>query len=72
MSVVHPASHYLLTQIVQVPLEVDVVDNGTHAAGGSAASEWLATNLGGGVAAGGTDARNSMNDDAQSDNDDDD
>jgi len=60
-------------QIVQVPLEVDVVDNSAHAAGGGAASEWLAANLGGGVvAAGGTGARNSVNDDAQSDDDDDD
>jgi len=55
--------------------EVDVVDDGTHAAGGVAASEWLAANLGGGVvAAGGTGARISANDDsdAQSDDDDDD
>ena len=28
--------------------EVDVVDDGTHAAGGVAASEWLAATLGGG------------------------
>ena len=34
--------------------EVDVVDEGTHAAGSVAASEWLAATLGGGdVAAGG-------------------
>jgi len=53
--------------------EVDVADDGTHAAGGVAASEWLAANLGGGVvAAGGTGARISANDDAQSDVDDDD
>jgi len=50
-----------------------VVDDGTHAAGGSAALEWLAANLVGGVvAAGGTGARNSVNDDAQSDDDDND
>jgi len=53
--------------------EVDVVDDGTHAAGGVAASEWLAANLCGGVVgAGGTGARISANDDAQSDNDSDD
>jgi len=53
--------------------EVDVADDGTHAAGGVVASEWLAANLGGGgVAAGGTSARISTNDDAQSDDDDDD
>jgi len=55
--------------------EVDVVDDGTHAAGGVAASEWLAANLGGGVVAagpGGTGARISANDDAQSDDVDDD
>jgi len=35
-----------------------VVDDGTHAAGGVAASEWLAANLGGGVFdTGGTGAR---------------
>ena len=52
--------------------EVDVVDEGTHAAGSVAASEWLAASLGGGdVAAGGTGARNSAYDDAQSDDDDD-
>jgi len=52
--------------------EVDVVDDGTHAAGGVAASEWLAATLGGGdVAAGGTGARNSSYDDAKSDDDDD-
>jgi len=40
--------------------EVDVVDNGTHATGGVAASEWLAATLGGGdVTAGGTGAQNS-------------
>jgi len=45
--------------------EVDVVDDGTHAAGGVAASECLAATLGGGVvAAGGTDAHISANDDA--------
>jgi len=53
--------------------EVDGADDGTHAAGGVAASEWLAANLGGGgVAAGGTGALISANDDAQSDDDDDD
>jgi len=53
--------------------EVDVVDDGTNAAGGVVASEWLAANLGCGVfAAGGTGARISANNDAQSDNDDDD
>jgi len=53
--------------------EVDVVDDGTNAAGGVVASEWLAANLGGGVvAAGGTGVRISANDDAQSDDDDDD
>jgi len=53
--------------------EVDVVDDGTHAAGGVAASEWLAANLGDGVvAAGGTGARISVNEDAQSDDDDND
>jgi len=52
--------------------EVDVADHGTHAAGGVAASEWLAANLGGGVVeAGGTGAHISANDDAQSDDDDD-
>jgi len=51
--------------------EVDVADDGTHAAGGVAASEWLAANLGGGgVAAGGTGARISANNDAQSDDND--
>ena len=53
--------------------EVVVADDGTHAAGNVAASEWLAANLGGGVVdTGGTDARVSANDDAQSDDDDDD
>jgi len=53
--------------------EGDVADDGTHVAGGVAASEWLAANLrGGGVAAGGTGARISVHDDAQSDDDDDD
>ena len=53
--------------------EVDVADDGTHAAGNVAASEWLAANLGGGVVdTGGTDARVSANDDAQSDDDDND
>jgi len=43
--------------------EVDVADDGTHAAGGVAASECLAANLGGGgVAGGGTGARISAND----------
>ena len=50
-----------------------MADDGTHVAGGVAASEWLAANLGGGgVAAGGTGVRISANDDAQSDDDDDD
>jgi len=49
-----------------------VADDGTHAAGGVAASEWLAANLGGGVVdTGGTGARISAHDDAQSDDDDD-
>jgi len=53
--------------------EVDVADDGTHAAGGVEASEWLAANVGDGVVdAGGTVARMSANDDAQSDDDDDD
>jgi len=53
--------------------EGDVTDDGTHVAGGVAALEWLAANLGGGgVAAGGTGARISANNDAQSDDDDDD
>ena len=48
-----------------------MADDGTNAAGGVAALEWLAANLGGGcVAAGGTGARISANDHAQSDNDD--
>jgi len=48
--------------------EVDVADDSTHAAGSVVASEWLAANLGGiGVAAGGTGARISANNDAQSD-----
>jgi len=52
--------------------EGDVADDGTHAAGGVAVSEWLTANLGGvGVAAGGTGARISANDDAQSDDNDD-
>jgi len=53
--------------------EVDVADDSTYAAGGVAASEWLAANLGGGVGdTGDTGARISTNDDAQSDDDDDD
>jgi len=52
--------------------QVDVADDGTHAAGGVAASEWLVANLGGVVNGGGTGARISANDDAQSDDDDDD
>ena len=54
--------------------EVDVADEGTHAANGVAASEWLAANIGGGVvdAGGGTGARISASDDAKSDDDDDD
>ena len=52
--------------------EVDVVDVGTRAAGSVAASEWLAATVGGGdVDADGTGARNSANNDAQIDNDDD-
>ena len=59
-TLVHPASRHL-------------VDNVTLAAGGVAASEWLAANLCGGVvAAGGTGSRTSANDDAQSDDEDDD
>ena len=51
--------------------EVDVADNGTHAAGGVTASEWLTATLGGGeVATGGAGVRNSTYDDAQSDDDD--
>jgi len=50
--------------------EVDVADDGTHAAGGVAASEWLAANLGVVVNGGGTGALISANDDAQSDDDD--
>ena len=46
--------------------EVDAADDGTHAAGGVAASEWLV------VDTGGTGARISAKDDAQSDDDDDD
>jgi len=50
--------------------EIDVAEDGTHAAGGVAASEWLAANLGGGVVdTGGTGAR--INE-AQSDDDADD
>jgi len=53
--------------------EVDVADDGTHAAGGVTALKWLAANLGGdGFAAGGAGARISANDDAQGDDDDDD
>jgi len=62
-------------QVIRVgaSAEVDVVDDGTHAAGGVAASQGLAANLGGGgVAAGGTGALINANDDAQSDDDDDD
>ena len=51
--------------------QVDVADDGTHAAGGVAASEWLVANLGGVVNGGGTGARISANDDAQSDDDED-
>ena len=48
-----------------------MVDDGTHAADGVAASEWLAATLDSSVVAtGGTGARNSANDDAQSDNND--
>jgi len=48
-----------------------VDDDGTHAASGVAASEWLAANLGGGVvAASGIGAHISANNDAQSDDDD--
>jgi len=53
--------------------EVDVANDGTHAARCVAASEWLAANVGGGgVVAGGTGARISAHDDAQSDDDDND
>jgi len=53
--------------------EGDVADDGTHVAGGVAASEWLAANLGGGgVAAGGTGTCINANDDAQGDDDDND
>jgi len=52
--------------------EVDVVDDGTHAAGSIAAAYWFAATLGGGdVAEGGAGAVNSTYDDAQSDDDDD-
>jgi len=45
--------------------EVDVVDDGSYDADGIAASEWLAATFGGGdVAAGGTGARNSANNNA--------
>jgi len=45
--------------------EVEVVDDDSHAASGVAASKWLAANLvGDGVAAGGTGAHISANDDA--------
>ena len=51
----------------------DVGDDNTHAAGGVAASEWLAANLGGGVViTGGTGVRISAHDDTQSDDDDED
>ena len=71
---VHPLSRHLLMFIsAGASGEVDVADDGTHAAGGVAALEWLAANLGGGgVAAGGTGARISANNGAQSDDDDDD
>ena len=50
-----------------------MADEGTHAANGVAASEWLAANIGGGVVdAGGTGAHISASNDAQSDDDDDD
>ena len=54
--------------------EVDVADDGTHAAGGVAALEWLSANLGGGATVstqmvGGVHI--SANDDAQSDDNDD-
>ena len=49
-----------------------MADDGTHAASGVAALEWLAANLGGGgFAPGGTGARISANDNAQSYDDDD-
>jgi len=45
--------------------EVDVVDDGTHAAGGVTASEWLAATLGDGeIAARGVGVCNSTYDDA--------
>jgi len=66
--IVAPSAH---ASRVGAPGEVDVADDGTHAAGDVAASEWLAANLGGGVVdTGGTDVRISANDDAQSDDDD--
>ena len=47
-----------------------MADDGTHAAGGVAASEWLAANLGCGVVdTGGTGAHISAQDDAQIDDD---
>jgi len=68
--IVAPSAHAIR---VGASGEVDVADEGTHAAGNVAASEWLAANLGGGVVdTGGTDARVSANDDAQSDDDDND
>ena len=42
----HTASHHLRMLLVQVPMEI-VVDDGTHAAGGVAAAEWLSATLGG-------------------------
>jgi len=69
-SIVAPSAH---ANRASASEEVDVADDGKHAAGGVAASEWLAANLGGGVVdTGGTGARISANDDTQSDDDDDD
>jgi len=73
---VHPALHHLLIPSAHANRagasgEVDWADYRTHAAGGVAASKWLAVNLGGGVVdTGGTGARISANNDTQSDDDD--
>jgi len=68
--IVAPSAHVQLNH-TRASGEVDVADDGTQAAGGVAASERLAANLGGGdFTAGGTGARISANDDAQHDDDD--
>jgi len=60
-------------KLFSVSGEVDVTDEGTHAASGVAALECLAANIGGGVVdVGGAGAHISASDDAQSDDDDDD